>query len=213
MSAKRIILWRHGLTDYNVEQRIQGHVSVPLNEKGQAQAQEAAQIIMKYEPELIVTSPLERAYDTAETLAPLTGANLVTDERLIERGFGKFEGLRVADLKLRFNEEYKIWRETGEAESAGVESRKSVGMRVSAAVQEWADKIEGTLVVVSHGSALTQGIVCLLGLDPHSWQGIRGLDNCHWTIMLASNRNVSWRLAAHNLAANSVELGQGSISG
>lgn len=213
MSAKRIILWRHGVTDYNLAHRIQGHIAVPLNDEGRAQAQEAAQLIMGYEPELIVSSTLERAYDTAETLAPITGANLVTDERLVERSFGKFEGFSVADLKLRFNEEYKQWRETGEAESAGVESRQSVGQRVSVAVTEWADKIEGTLVIVSHGSALTQGIVCLLGLDPHSWQGLRGLDNCHWSIMLASNRNVPWRLAAHNLAASSVQLGQGSISG
>lgn len=213
MSAKRIILWRHGLTDYNLARRIQGQIAVPLNDEGRAQAQEAAQLIMGYQPELIITSPLERAYDTAETLAPITSANLFTDERLVERGFGKFEGLSVADLKLRFHDEYKTWRETGEAESAGVESRKSVGDRVSAAVQEWADKIEGTLVVVSHGSALTQGMVALLGLDPHSWQGLRGLDNCHWSVMVASNRSVPWRLAAHNLAATSVELGAGSISG
>lgn len=213
MSAKRIILWRHGLTDYNVARRIQGQVTVPLNEVGRAQAQAAAQLIMCYEPELIISSPLERAHDTAEALALLTEVNMMTDERLVERGFGKFEGLTVADLKLRFNEEYKIWRETGESEGAGVESRQSVGQRVRAAVQEWADKIDGTLVVVSHGSALTQGMVCLLGLDPHSWQGLRGLDNCHWSVLLSSSRSVPWRLAAHNLAVDSVELGLGSIVG
>ena len=87
---------------------------------------------------------------------------------------------------------------------AGVESRGEVGSRVAECVSDHFDEVEGVLVVVSHGSALTQGLVKILGLDPLAWQGLRGLDNCHWSTVIPYSRKPGWRLVSHNIGAPEV---------
>lgn len=199
--AKRIIFWRHGQTDYNVQGRVQGQVDIPLNEVGLAQAEAAAEELAKLKPDLIISSDLRRAQATAQVLQGKCGegVQLLKDDRLRERAFGDFEGLSVKELKARFTGRYEEWRGTGESPLAGVESRGKVGMRVAQCVTEHFENTEEVLVVVSHGSALTQGLVKLLGLDPLAWQGLRGLDNCHWSTLIPYSREPGWRLVAHNV--------------
>ena len=204
--AKRIIFWRHGQTDYNVQGRVQGQVDIPLNEVGVAQAEAAAEELAKLKPDLIISSDLRRAQATAQVLQGKCGegVQLLKDERLRERAFGDFEGLSVKELKTRFAGRYEEWRSTGESPLAGVESRGKVGMRVAQCVTEYFEDADEVLVVVSHGSALTQGLVKLLGLDPLAWQGLRGLDNCHWSTLIPYSREPGWRLVAHNVGAPEV---------
>lgn len=204
--AKRIIFWRHGQTDYNVQGRVQGQVDIPLNEVGLAQAEAAAEELAKLKPDLIISSDLRRAQATAQVLQGKCGegVQLLKDDRLRERAFGDFEGLSVKELKTRFAGRYEEWRGTGESPLAGVESRGKVGMRVAQCVTEYFENAEEVLVVVSHGSALTQGLVKLLGLDPLAWQGLRGLDNCHWSTLIPYSREPGWRLVAHNVGAPEV---------
>ncbi|MFQ8870750.1 MAG: histidine phosphatase family protein [Varibaculum timonense] len=204
--AKRIIFWRHGQTDYNVQGRVQGQVDIPLNEVGLAQAEAAAEELAKLKPDLIISSDLRRAQATAQVLQGKCGegVQLLKDDRLRERAFGDFEGLSVKELKTRFAGRYEEWRGTGESPLAGVESRGKVGMRVAHCVTEYFENAEEVLVVVSHGSALTQGLVKLLGLDPLAWQGLRGLDNCHWSTLIPYSREPGWRLVAHNVGAPEV---------
>ena len=204
--AKKIIFWRHGQTDYNVQGRVQGQVDIPLNEVGVAQAEAAAEELVKLKPDLIISSDLRRAQATAQVLQDTCGegVQLLKDERLRERAFGDFEGLSVKELKTRFAGRYEEWRSTGESRLAGVESRGKVGMRVAQCVTEYFEDADEVLVVVSHGSALTQGLVKLLGLDPLAWQGLRGLDNCHWSTLIPYSREPGWRLVAHNVGAPEV---------
>lgn len=204
--AKKIIFWRHGQTDYNVQGRVQGQVDIPLNEVGVAQAEAAADELVKLKPDLIICSDLRRAQATAQVLQDICGegVQLLKDERLRERAFGDFEGLSVKELKTRFAGRYEEWRSTGESPLAGVESRGKVGMRVAQCVTEYFEDADEVLVVVSHGSALTQGLVKLLGLDPLAWQGLRGLDNCHWSTLIPYSREPGWRLVAHNVGAPEV---------
>ena len=204
--AKKIIFWRHGQTDYNVQGRVQGQVDIPLNEVGVAQAEAAAEELVKLKPDLIICSDLRRAQATAQVLQDTCGegVQLLKDERLRERAFGDFEGLSVKELKTRFAGRYEEWRSTGESPLAGVESRGKVGMRVAQCVTEYFEDADEVLVVVSHGSALTQGLVKLLGLDPLAWQGLRGLDNCHWSTLIPYSREPGWRLVAHNVGAPEV---------
>lgn len=204
--AKRIIFWRHGQTDYNVQGRVQGQVDIPLNEVGLAQAEAAAEELAKLKPDLIISSDLRRAQATAQVLQGKCGegVQLLKDDRLRERAFGDFEGLSVKELKTRFAGRYEEWRGTGESPLAGVESRGKVGMRVAQCVTEYFENAEEVLVVVSHGSALTQGLVKLLGLDPLAWQGLRGLDNCHWSTLIPYSREPGWRLVAHNVGTPEV---------
>lgn len=199
--ATKIIFWRHGQTDYNLQGRVQGQVDIPLNETGIAQAEAAAKELVKVNPERIICSDLRRAQATAQALADICSQEIapLPDERLRERAFGDFEGLSAKELKARFAPRYEEWRATGECPVAGVESRAEVGSRVAKCVLEYFEQVEGALVVVSHGSALTQGLVKILGLDPLAWQGLRGLDNCHWSTLIPYSREPGWRLVSHNL--------------
>lgn len=197
--AKRIVLWRHGQTNYNLDGKIQGQIDIPLNQTGLQQAGQAAEILAKLHPELIVCSDLERAVVTGQTLAQMIGQSVRVDSRLRERAFGKFEGLNARELKAQYGSAFEEWRTTGECEFAGVEERTTVGLRVAEGIKEHAEQVDETLVVVSHGSALTQGMVVLMGLDPLAWQGLRGLDNCHWSVMIPSKRFPQWRLRSHNI--------------
>lgn len=204
--AKKIVLWRHGQTDYNLQGRVQGQVDIPLNEVGLAQAAAAAEELVKMKPARIVCSDLRRAQATGQALADLcdAGVDFLVDERLRERAFGDFEGLSVKELKDHFGSRYEEWRETGECPLAGIESRSVVGSRVAEGIQDHFAEVEGVLVVVSHGSALTQGLVKILGLDPLAWQGLRGLDNCHWSTVIPYSRKPGWRLVSHNIGAAEV---------
>lgn len=203
MSASRIVLWRHGQTDFNINGQVQGQVDIPLNAAGLEQAQKAAKAISKADPVAIYSSDLGRAKQTAQALADIIDVDVIVDERLRERAFGVFEGLTAKEMSRDYGDYFEEWRKTGECSEAGIESRVSVGSRVAKALREYAKEAEGgsTIVVTSHGSSITQGIVSLLGLDPLNWQGMRGIDNCHWSVLIPHNRAPFWRIAAHNLGA------------
>ena len=73
MERQRIVLWRHGQTDWNIASRFQGHSDIALNEVGIRQAERAAPLLLNLEPSRIISSDLIRARMTAEALAKLSG--------------------------------------------------------------------------------------------------------------------------------------------
>ncbi len=77
--GRRIILWRHGQTAWNVERRFQGTTDVELTATGIAQARRAARQLASLQPDAIIASDLRRASDTADELAALTGLDVVRD--------------------------------------------------------------------------------------------------------------------------------------
>lgn len=91
-----IYIVRHGQTDWNIEGRNQGHTDIPLNEKGIKQAEETAKKLKGKNFDLAFSSPLTRAYQTAQIICK---NNIIVDERLIERSNGDLEG--------KLKEEYK----------------------------------------------------------------------------------------------------------
>lgn len=202
MTAERVILWRHGQTDWNVQRRIQGAVDFPLNETGRRQAAEAAQSVARMEPSRIVSSPLSRAHDTAREVARIIGVTVDVDARLEERNYGEWEGLTREEIMERDPEEFRIWEAGRNPEGLGIEASAVLGERVAAAVSDHAESMQGgTLLVASHGAAIRAGLAVLLGLDPEAWSGIRGMDNCHWAVLLPQpNRKPSWRLVNYNVA-------------
>ena len=216
----RVVLVRHGQTDYNLTGRMQGQIDIPLNEVGLRQAKEVAPLIALQEPSLVISSPLVRARKTAEAIADAAGVQLEIDARLIERGFGRLEGLTREQMEQQEPELYRKWLEYADVECA--ESRQTVGDRVAACIRDVAarvmddaakaelvdpDKVldldehehkELTVVLVTHGSAIANGLATLLGIDPTTWSGFRGPDNCHWSVVIPGKRNPGWRLVEHN---------------
>ncbi|OKL54679.1 hypothetical protein BSZ39_03055 [Bowdeniella nasicola] len=204
MSVDRVIFLRHGQTDYNRLGRVQGHVDIELNDDGLAQAKAAGAALASYlvgRPATIVSSDLSRAFVTAQCCAGELGVEVATDERMRERAFGQFEGLGGDELRERYPEAYAHWRAGGTPAGLGIEEKTLVGQRMSEAVREYIEAGESghTLVVVSHGSAITQTLRAILGIADLEQPVLRGLDNCHWAEIEAGA--TGWRLRAHNVSA------------
>ncbi|MDO5727944.1 MAG: histidine phosphatase family protein [Bowdeniella nasicola] len=185
MSANRVIFVRHGQTDHNVQRRVQGSIDIPLNSTGIQQAADAAKALASWLADQCVTvisSPLIRAFATASSIATALGVQVVTDERLRERGFGRFEGMNAAELQHHYPEEYALWKSGGAPAGMEIEPTSAVGDRMSQAVNDHADRLDTheVLLVVSHGSAITQTLRNLLGITDVPMPVIRGMDNCHW---------------------------------
>ncbi|MGH3241303.1 MAG: histidine phosphatase family protein [Spirillospora sp.] len=190
---RRLVLWRHGQTAWNVEHRFQGKTDVPLDETGLQQARRAAALLAGLRPTAIVASPLRRAADTAQALADLTGLTVTYDKDLIERDGGAWEGLTSRDIQERYPAERAAWM------PPGGETSTQVAERVGAALERALDDLPptGQLVIASHGAAIRLGMSHLLRLPEEIWERIGGLSNCCWSV-LTEMRDGGWRLAEHN---------------
>ena len=87
-----IYVIRHGQTDWNVERRIQGHTDTLLNETGKSQALDLSKRLENIDFDLIISSPLTRASETAKAINFSRNLPIIYDDSLLERGFGKLEG-------------------------------------------------------------------------------------------------------------------------
>ena len=203
MTAGRLLLVRHGRTAYNSQARLQGQVDIPLDDVGRWQARTAAALLLaRHEPTAIVTSDLTRAHETASFLARASSLDLVVDPRLRERGFGVWEGLTGDDLRRDWADEFAVWRAGGQPEGVGAETRAEVAARTLEGITEHVAALgrDDTLVVVSHGSAISSAVGALLGM-PEDWHGFSGMLNAHWTELVATRGDFapSWRLVGYNL--------------
>ena len=204
MTARTIVLWRHGQTDFNASGRLQGQSDIALNATGTAQAEAAAARIAELGPTRIISSDLQRALATAVPLGELTGLPVEPEPRLRERSFGYWEGLTQAEIREGWPTAFRAWRQGEEPEGIEADTRVDVGRRVAAALLETAGEVEddGVLVAVAHGAAITLGLTHLLDLDSGAWFGLGGLDNCAWALVAPNpGRRPGWRLTAHNLSA------------
>lgn len=204
MTAGTVICWRHGRTEYNATMRMQGTIDIPLDEIGRWQVEQAAlDLWRRHAPTRIVASDLGRARATAQQLADLVGLEVGVDTRLRERSFGEWEGLSADEIAERWPEEFAVWQRGGDPKRMGAETRAAVAERFSAAVRELAAPMahDETLVIVSHGAAVSLGLTALLGLDAVDWRGLVGLHNAHWSVLKASRGDAwpAWRLEAHNV--------------
>jgi broad specificity phosphatase PhoE len=188
----RLVLWRHGQTQWNVEGRFQGQSDIPLDPVGEQQAERAARLLAALQPSAIYSSDLARATMTAAPLAGLTRLTVISDKDLRERYGGLWEGLIDTEIRAQYPVEHSQWRPPEGETSAAVADR------ACAAMERIADTLTpGTLaVVVSHGAALRLGAARLLGLPEELWGVIGPLANCAWSVL--GRRRGRWRLMEHN---------------
>lgn len=95
----KILVTRHGQTDWNVLEKIQGQTDIELNDIGRQQAEETGRSIRNENIDLIITSPLKRAKETAQIINRNFNVTIIEDNRLMERNFGKSEGLTKSDIR------------------------------------------------------------------------------------------------------------------
>jgi probable phosphoglycerate mutase len=197
----RLIVWRHGNTDWNAADRVQGQSDSLLNARGRDQAAAAAAVLAGVRPAAIVSSDLSRAADTAAALAALTGLPVEHDVRLRERYYGVWQGMTLDEIAAGYPSEHAAWRAGDPAPGCEVETLDDLGKRVASALQDLADAHPGaTVVAVSHGGAARQGCGHLLGWPQQVLRSVRGLANCHWT-ELGHDAVRGWQLRSYNVGA------------
>ncbi|MFC8076752.1 histidine phosphatase family protein [Streptomyces sp. NPDC057307] len=196
--GRRIILWRHGQTAWNLERRFQGTTDIELTRDGVAQARRAARLLASLRPDALVASDLQRVVATANELASLTALPVSYDSALRETYAGAWQGLTHEEIVERFGEQYLAWKRGEPVRRGGGELETEVADRAAPVVLHHADKLpdNGTLVVVSHGGTIRTTIGRLLGLEAHHWESLGGLSNCCWSVLGEGARG--WRLQEHN---------------
>jgi glucosyl-3-phosphoglycerate phosphatase len=200
----RLVVWRHGQTNFNAERRFQGQTDVPLNGLGREQAALAARYLAALRPDAIFSSDLVRAAETAGFLARLTGLEVQLDKDLRERYGGSWEGMTADDIREQYPEAAQTWT------SPDGESVKAVADRASQALERVADTLApGQLaVVVAHGAALGLAVARVLGI-PDELRPLGPFGNCHWSEL--SRRRGKWRLLEHNVGMLPEPVPEGGI--
>jgi ribonuclease H / adenosylcobalamin/alpha-ribazole phosphatase len=165
--ATTTLLLRHGETPLSAERRFAGRGDFPLTEEGLRQADAAAdRLAARGGIDVIVTSPLRRARQTAEAVARATGAPLQADDGLAEVDFGKWEGLSFAEASERWPDQLSAWTGSVDVAPPGGESFADAIRRVDAALDRLlAEHQFRTLLLVSHVSPIKIA-VCRAMLAP-----------------------------------------------
>jgi len=168
-----IYLVRHGQTAWNREEIFRGRTDVPLDETGMRQAELAAKYFIGMEIHRIYSSPLSRAWETAQKIAQLHNLKVEPLEGIIDLSFGNWEGHSHKDIRINDKEIYRLWREEPHrVRLPGGESLDDVRVRAMASLEEVIRNHSGkTLVLVSH-RVVNKVLICgILGLDnSHFWQ-------------------------------------------
>jgi len=155
-AATRIIAIRHGETAWNVLTRVQGQLDVPLNDTGRWQAQRLRAAVADEAPAAVYSSDLQRASETAQSVASAAGVPVRTDSALRERSFGIFEGHTFREIEQRWPDESRRWRQRDPdfVPEGGETLREFYARCVSAASRLAAAHAGRTIVLVAHGGVM-----------------------------------------------------------
>ena len=160
-----ILLARHGETDWNSERRWQGHADRPLNEVGREQARELAETLTDRAIDVVYSSDLVRAHETALIVGQRLGLPVGVDAGLREVDVGDWSGRVHSEIEGLDPDGYQRWREGGKG-WAGGESYEEMGERVVAAVLGLAARHPGeTVLIVTHGGSIRACRATAAGLD------------------------------------------------
>jgi len=163
----RLVVVRHGQTDWNNINRIQGRVDVPLNEEGLKEARKIGSQLSGEKLDLIFSSELSRSYITAEEIARHHKLKIKKARELNELNQGLWEGLLFSEVKKRYKKQHNLWKmDPTFAQPPKGENVRDVYDRVISLIQKLIDKFPSkTICIVSH-EIITGLIKCHFeGLD------------------------------------------------
>jgi 2,3-bisphosphoglycerate-dependent phosphoglycerate mutase/probable phosphoglycerate mutase len=203
VSLRRLVLLRHGQTDYNLAARMQGHLDSLLTETGLAQASAAAPAIARLTPDLLISSDLRRAVDTADVMGAATGLPVKLDPRLRETHLGDWQGRTVTEIEQDWPGAIATWRSDPAWAPPGGESRIEVVRRSRPVVEEldeqFAEGSNSTALLVAHGGLIAGLVSGLLALPAATWPSIGGVGNCRWAALARRDDHPRWRLVGYNV--------------
>ena len=199
MSDARLVVVRHGVTDWNREGRFQGHLDPPLSDVGRREADLVADRLSSDDllrPAHVVSSSLARAMETAAAIGRASGVAVEPDDRLMEIGQGEWEGRTHAELEVADAQRYRAWRDAaGVRQPPGGEPIDSAMTRVQAVLDDLTTSRTGAVCLVSHGGTMRVLARLLFDLaDDRSW----ALDVDNASIGVATLVDGRWRLDRWN---------------
>lgn len=207
MSLRRLVLLRHGETDYNVEARMQGHLDSQLTQAGFSQIKQAAPLLARLQPDRLLSSDLRRATVTAEEVAAVTGLPVKIDPRLRETHLGSWQGCTSAEIERERPGAISEWRSDPTWAPPGGESRVDVVERSMPVITELDEELADvgangdrlTGLLCAHGGLIAGLTAALLELPVSSWPSIGGLGNCRWAVLTRRLTSPRWRLSGYNV--------------
>lgn len=214
MTVRRLVMLRHGQTEFNAGYRMQGQLDTALSELGRDQAVAAAEVLSKFDPLLIVSSDLSRAYDTAVALGERTGTAVVVDTRLRETHLGDWQGMTHSEVDAGAPGARVAWRNDATWAPHGGESRVDVARRSVPVVTELVESLPNwgddepyrPVVLVAHGGLIAALTAQLLGLPVANWPALGGMGNASWVQLSGhpageASAGIRWRLDVWNASA------------
>ncbi|NLN87783.1 MAG: histidine phosphatase family protein [Syntrophomonadaceae bacterium] len=168
MPPRRVILIRHGETDWNLARRFQGHVGPGLNAKGESQAVAVAALLAGEEVSSIFTSDLTKAVETGRHIGAVHGVSVKMEPLLREINFGVWEGLTFGEIQAQCPKVLEDWLQDPFARRvSGGETAGELGERV---IWAWNKILQNaksaqTVMIVDHAGPLQMLLCHLTGLD------------------------------------------------
>jgi broad specificity phosphatase PhoE len=192
-----LYLVRHGQTAWNKEEVFRGRTDIPLDETGLKEAELAGEYFKTLDIETVYSSPLSRAWQTAQKISRFHSLDVQALEGLLDMSFGSWEGRSLKEVKETDGERYRQWREEPHLlRLPGGETLAEVRARTMSALEEVIRKHpEKTVILVSH-RVINKVLICgVLGLDnSHFWQ----IQQDTTAINLIQHRNGKYILSLMN---------------
>jgi glucosyl-3-phosphoglycerate phosphatase len=172
----RILLVRHGATEWNLAKRAQGQADIGLTDVGRKQALRLVDVLREYKIDAIYSSDLSRAVDTAKPLAESRGLEIEVDRDLREIDQGEWTGLTTDEIRARWPDRWGPARHYNAR--PGGESPNDVRKRGLTAMRRIVEKHpNGCIVLVSHGGTIRWIVAESMGYNDRSSAQLRGLAN------------------------------------
>ncbi len=169
-----ILMIRHGQTDWNLEKRPQGKADIPLNETGIKQAIEISQKLKDEKIDIIVSSPLKRAKQTAEIINTEIQCPILYEEGISERDMGEFEGKRIEESNLE-----AFWNYEKNEKYEKAENIQDFFQRVYQTLDDIIGQYpEKNVLIVSHGGVSVPVYCYFNGIPDKDDLMELGLHNC-----------------------------------
>jgi len=180
----KLICVRHGQTDWNAENRIQGHLDPELNELGIRQAKAVAGALADEHVDAIYSSDLQRAHVTAGIIAERHGLPVVLEPLLREVCLGEWQGMTIPEIEEGYRQEYAAYRRDSVANRPpGAERVEDVIERARLFIEMvLAERPEGNMIVVAHGGIIRGALCYALDSGPSLYRQVR-LENAGITVL------------------------------
>ncbi len=209
-----IILVRHGQTAWNLGEVFRGRADVPLDKTGRWQAELLAEYLGPRKLDVVYSSPLVRALETAEAVAARHGGRhrlaVEVSPGLTDIDFGEWQGLTPGEVRERYGDAYAAWHDRpDEARIPAGEGLAEVRERAMAVISDLVSGAESAAVVVSHRVVLKMLVCAMLGLDNSYFWTFR-LDTGGTTVF--SHHGGRFVLSSYNVTSYLEPLGGGRLA-